>query len=130
MNSLTRVIVVDDDAPVRRALARLLTMAGYAVSTCSSGTDCLEMLRTVHFDCVILDLQMPLMSGFEVLSRLRGLGLHTTVVVMTGFDSPESRKRAASLGVTSYLTKPVARRTLLAAMRAAMAAHPPPLADS
>ena len=111
--------VVDDDADVRVALMRLVSSAGFAVETFASGAELLLVMEDHEPDCVVLDLHMPEMTGFEVQCALAG---HPSVpvVVITGHDTPESRARAFDLGAKAYLRKPVNDEALLAAVGAAI----------
>ena len=90
--------VVDDDADVRVALTRLVSSAGFAVETFASGAEFLHSIRDHEPDCVVLDLHMPEMSGFDVQSALAGGHAAVPVVVITGHDTPESRARALATG--------------------------------
>ncbi|HXX10710.1 MAG TPA: response regulator [Burkholderiales bacterium] len=113
--------IVEDDAEVRVALMRLLSSAGFATQTFASGED---FVRSIDQDdppaCVVLDLHMPGLNGFEVqqtiLVRCPGL----RVVVITGHDTPDARSRALSLGARAYLAKPVDGDALLVAIRGAL----------
>ncbi|HKA36687.1 MAG TPA: response regulator [Thermoanaerobaculia bacterium] len=104
------VAVVDDEESVRRALARLFRSAGLDVETYASGAAFLESLDTHSPDCVLLDLHMPSLNGFDVQARL---GKRVPVIVLTGHDTGESYKRAILAGAAAYLRKPVDDRTLL-----------------
>ena len=108
--------VVDDDADVRVALTRLISSAGFAVETFASGAEFLRSVQDHEPDCVVLDLQMPEMSGFDVQGALACGHPGVPVVVMTGYDTPESRLRAVRLGAKVYLPKPVDDEALLAAI--------------
>jgi len=108
--------VVDDDEDVRVALTRLVSSAGFAVETFASGAEFLRSVRDHEPDCVVLDLHMPEISGFDVQGALASGHPAVPVVVMTGHDTPESRARADELGATAYLCKPVNDDTLLAAI--------------
>jgi FixJ family two-component response regulator len=112
--------VVDDDADVRVALTRLVSSAGFAVETFASGAEFLHSIRDHEPDCVVLDLHMPEMNGFDVQSVLVGGHSSVPVVVITGHDTPESRARAIRLGAKDYLRKPVNDEALLAAIGAAI----------
>ena len=113
--------VVDDDADVRIALMRLVSSAGHAVESFATGAEFLLSIKQRVPDCLILDLQMPGMSGFDVQGALaRNPGVKIPVVVITGHDSADSRKRARDLGAYDYLAKPVEHEALLAAVDAAM----------
>jgi len=114
------IAVVDDDPFVRKALERLLRSAGLSVEAFASGVAFLESADDHQPDCVVLDLHMPEVSGFEVQPRLARAHAGVPVVVITGHDTPESRSRALGGGAKSYLTKPVDDETLLKAIDAAM----------
>ena len=73
-------------------------------------------------DCLVLDLHMPGMSGFEVQAGLAERGCSTPVIVITGYDTPEARSRAFRLGAKAYLGKPVEEATLLSAIATAIGA--------
>ena len=108
--------VVDDDADVRVALTRLVSSAGVAVETFASGAEFLRSVQDHEPDCVVLDLHMPEMSGFEVQGALASGHRAVPVVVMTGHDTSESRARAVQLGARVYLRKPINDEALLAAI--------------
>ncbi len=118
-----RIAVVDDEEPVRKALKRLLRSAGMDVETYASGADFLDAMRTRALDCLVLDLHMPGVNGFEVQSQLAQLGMRLPVVVVTGHDTPESNKRALAGGAAAYLLKPIDDRVLLNAIAAAVSKH-------
>jgi len=104
------------------ALQRLLRSAGLKVKAFSSGATVLEFVRSERPDCIVLDLHMPGVNGFEVQSSLTLAGHRIPVVVITGHDTPEARERALAGGASAYLLKPVDDRMLLAAIDAAIAA--------
>ena len=109
------VAVVDDEQPVRRALQRLLRAAGFDVRLFATGADFMAHLEGV--DCVILDLHLPGMSGFDVQEALAARGADVPVVVLTGNDTPANRARSLANGARAYLSKPVDDETLLHALR-------------
>ena len=108
--------VVDDDADVRVALARLVSSAGFVVETFASGAEFLRSVRDHEPDCVVLDLHMLEMSGFDVQGALSKGHPAVPIVVMTGHDTPESRARAVRMGAKVYLCKPINDEALLAAI--------------
>ena len=125
------VAVVDDEDSVRCALARLLRVADFQVETFSSGAEFLESLARRSPDCVVLDLRMPRLSGFEVQRAIRESGARTPVVLVTADDSTESRERAFEEGAGAWLRKPVDDALLLEAIHAAIQPAPtciPPVA--
>ena len=121
------IAVVDDNMGMRTAHRRLLCSANFDVETFPSGTDFLESLKSHQPDCVLLDLDMPQLDGFAVLSRLADAGIRLPVVIVTGRDSDTNRDRALAGGASAYLRKPVDELALLDAIAAAIA---PPAGSS
>ena len=114
------VALVDDEEPVRRALKRLMVSSGITVDAFASGAEFLDSLATRRPDCLVLDLQMPGLSGFDVQARLAQSDDPPPVVVITGQDTPESRRRVMDGGAAACLRKPVTDRVLLDAIAAAI----------
>ncbi len=111
------VAVVDDDESVRRALARLLKSESIEVKGYGSGTEFLEGVGTTEPHCVILDLHMPDLNGFDVLRHFARMQYQCPVIVMTGHDSPKARAESLALGAVKYLAKPFDAELLVAAIR-------------
>jgi DNA-binding NtrC family response regulator len=101
-----RVLVVDDERPIRFLMEKELPRAGCAVTCAESGEDALERLRTQEFDVVLMDLKMPGIGGLETLRRIRESGVSAEVVVLTGHPDVTSAIEAMKLGAYDYLTKP------------------------
>ena len=115
------IAVIDDEECVRKSVGRLLRAAGMDVKTFASGHEFL--LRSGrHFDCLVLDVHMPLVDGFEVYEHFLRAGIRLPVVVITGHDSPADRERATALGISSYLRKPIDEQVLMDAIAQAVAA--------
>jgi FixJ family two-component response regulator len=114
------IAIVDDEESVRVAMKRLMRSAGLNVETFPSGVEFLAALQTHRPDCVVLDLHMPLITGFEVQSHLAKRQPRVPVVVITGHDTPEARARALEGGAAAYLLKPVDDCMLLDAITAAV----------
>jgi RNA polymerase sigma factor (sigma-70 family) len=120
INVLTpTVYVVDDDDSIRTSLSRLLTAAGIPVRTFPSADDFLERCPANVAGCLLLDLSMPGCSGLELQERLAELDRLLPVVFLTGYGDVPSSVRAMKSGAIDFLTKPVAKRDLLAAIRTA-----------
>ena len=101
------VAVVDDEESVRKALGRLIGAAGFDVQTYASGADFLSAVGSQRPDCIVLDVRMPQMDGFELQLALTRTHDATPVVIITGDDSSECRDRAFRQGARAYLRKPV-----------------------
>jgi FixJ family two-component response regulator len=111
------VAVVDDDAEVRLALTRLLSAAGFATETFASGDEFVQSMGEHPPECVVLDLHMPGLSGFDVQERLAGCHPEVPVVVITA-DTAEAQ--SAEPGARAYLSKPVDGDALLLAIGQAL----------
>ena len=115
------VFVVDDDHSVRRAIDRLLRAEGFGVETFASGEEFLESLADDRTGCVILDVRMPGLSGFEVIERLAARARSLPVILVTGHGDASMEMSAKGLGCAAFLSKPVECDALVAAVRGAMA---------
>ena len=113
-----RVLVVDDDEALRRALARALRLEGYDVELAVDGADALERLGTTHPDVVVLDVLMPVLDGLAVCRFLRERGAGPPVLLLTARDAVSDRVLGLDAGADDYLTKPFALEELLARVRA------------
>ena len=114
------VAIVDDEDAVRRALERLLRSAGFVPKAFASGAAFLQSLDGARPDCVVLDLHMPNVTGFDVQDRMSQSGIRIPIIVITGHDSAESRERVRALGAAAYLRKPVGAKLLLEAIERAL----------
>ncbi len=101
-----KIAIVDDDQSVRKALARVLTADEIETSIFSSGAEFLASLAEQIPDCLMLDLQMPGMNGFEVQQALKDAGLATPVIAITGNDDSHIRKQTLDAGALACLIKP------------------------
>jgi FixJ family two-component response regulator len=116
-----RIATVDDEAPVRVALARLLRLASYEVTGFESGEAFLASLATSCPDCVIVDIHMPGLNGFEVRERLRAGHADLPLVFISASDDAALDDAARAAGAVSLLRKPFSSDQLLAAVAAALA---------
>jgi FixJ family two-component response regulator len=110
------VAVVEDDHSVNHAICRLLSAAGFEVRAFESG-EALLMDETVRdHRCLILDAELPGMSGFQVYRKLQLSGLRVPFVVVTAHDDAEHRAEASSLGAAAYFSKPFSSAAFLSAV--------------
>lgn len=114
------VALVDDEAPVRVALGRLLRLADYAVLPFASGEEFLDSLAVRVPDCVLLDVHMPGLTGLQVQARLRASALGLPVVFITASDDAEVVRNALDAGGLCVLRKPFSNEVLLDAVGAAL----------
>lgn len=112
------ILVVDDDAPIRRMLDRTLSAEGYAVVTAVDGGEALAAVERSIPDLLVLDVGLPGVDGLAVSRRLRAKGLSVPVLLLTARDSVPDRVAGLDAGADDYLVKPFATEELLARVRA------------
>jgi FixJ family two-component response regulator len=116
------IAIVDDDASVRRALHRVVESAGYAAETFASGREFLEWLPRGRAACLVLDVHMNEMSGFEVQQRLA-----VPVIFITSYDDDSTRNRIKESGAAGHLWKPFGEAAVLDAIRRAVGGERDPI---
>lgn len=126
------VYLVDDDESVRRALQRLLRSAGFEVKAFSSAE---EFLQSENLDvraCIVLDIRMPGLTGFDLQEKLASKGIRMPVINVSAFDDAETRERARKLGAVAFFRKPVDGQALIDAIHWAtgVTKYNPTLTDS
>ena len=112
------ILLVDDSLSVRKFIGRMLETAGYQVQTAADGEEGLRKATATPYRLIITDLEMPKMNGYELIQALRETPRTqmTPIVVMTTRAGEKHKQMAQSLGVASYLTKPVEERALIRAI--------------
>jgi two-component system, OmpR family, response regulator MprA len=115
-----KILVVDDERAVRESLRRALELEGYEIELAGDGIEALATLGRdePQPDAVILDVLMPGVDGLEVCRRLRAIGNHVPVLMLTARDEVENRVAGLDAGADDYVTKPFALEELLARVRA------------
>src|ERR1700677_3131247 len=113
-----RLLVVDDDPSVREALALVLDLNGFDVTTAEDGREAIRTLSVAPPDTVILDVLMPGLDGLEVCRRIRATGDRTPVLMLTARTEASERVAGLEAGADDYLAKPFAHEELIARLRA------------
>lgn len=126
-----RILVVEDRLSVRTMIADYLSQHQYTVSAASNGQEALLLCQNQEFDCVLLDLMMPVMDGAEFLRRLRSISTVPVLVISAKIEERD-KIEALELGADEYVSKPISMREILARMqalirRASLAYPQPPL---
>jgi FixJ family two-component response regulator len=118
---MTEVIgVVDDDASILRAVQRLLGSLGFTVKTFPSGEDLLASACLEHIHCLVLDVHLGGLSGFELQERLSEVPAPIPIIFITAHDDPPTRERARRAGAVEYLRKPFDEHALIGAIDKAL----------
>jgi FixJ family two-component response regulator len=117
------VVVIDDDASLRRSLSNLLGSVGFHVETFISAESFLESPHQERTGCLVLDLRMPGMSGLDLLRHLAATGSLVPTIVLTAHGNDEARRECLEAGAFAFLEKPFRSATLLDAVRRALGAR-------
>lgn len=117
---MSRILVIDDDDPVRQSMERMLRTAGYTVQSAATGEEGLALARGGAFDVILSDMRMPGMSGLDVLRQLREQRVDSSFIIMTGFGTVDSAVESMKLGALDFVQKPFFRDELLMRVRAAV----------
>ena len=120
------VLLVDDDASIRRMLERTLAAEGYDVAAVSDGGAAMAAVERSVPDAIVLDVAMPGLDGLSVTRRLRGKGLAVPILLLTARDALEERVAGLDAGADDYLVKPFEARELAARLRALLRRNRPP----
>ncbi len=113
-----RILVVDDEMPMRVALVECLQSEGYRVRAASDGEEALEVIFAEEFDLVLLDVMMPKIDGFAVCAEMRKRGAEVPVLMLTARGMVDDRVKGLDSGADDYLVKPFSLKELLARVRA------------
>ena len=112
-----RILLAEDEKSLNRVITRRLGWEGYQVDTCFDGQEALDFIDVYSYDIIILDVMMPRVDGFEVLTRMREKGNDTPVLFLTARDSLEDKVQGLDLGADDYLVKPFEFEELMARLR-------------
>jgi two-component system KDP operon response regulator KdpE len=119
-NPPIRVLLVDDEPSIRRALRTSLGEMGFHTTEASRGEEALHLVQTQTFDVVLLDVNMPGMGGMKTLTRLRAIAPRLPILMLTVVDGEEEKVEALESGADDYITKPFSVRECVARMRSAV----------
>jgi two-component system copper resistance phosphate regulon response regulator CusR len=119
-----RILIVEDERKIAAFLRKGLSENGFVVDVAGQGDDGLHLARTVAYDLVILDVMLPDLDGWSVLTALRQEGKQTPVLYLTARDSVNDRVKGLELGADDYLVKPFAFSELLARVRSVLRRGP------
>jgi len=111
---MLKVLIADDELPIRQLLETNLMLEGYETYTAKNGREALEAIKTVSPDVVLLDVMMPVMDGLEVLQYVAEAGLDVRVILITAKVHDDDRLVGWELGCNEYITKPFDLDELLA----------------
>lgn len=117
---MPKILIVEDDVGLSKMVRDWLTFEHHMVETANNGRDGLERLQVYEYDLVILDWELPEMTGVEILRELRGRGVSTPVLMLTGKSSVNDKEEGLDAGADDYLTKPFHMKELSARVRSVL----------
>jgi FixJ family two-component response regulator len=120
LSQIRLLSVVDDDASVRKATGRLIKSLGFTVDVFASGEEFLLFGRPRVTSCLVLDVQMPGMSGLQLQSHLAAAGYRIPIIFITAYPDARSRTQALAAGAVDFLNKPFGEEALLSGIRSAL----------
>ena len=115
-----RILLIEDEKELARALAKMLSKEDYDVDTVHDGADGLNFASTGMYDLILLDVIMPKMNGFEVLSEIRRRKLNTPVIMLTALSDESNKVQGLDIGADDYISKPFSFPELSARIRAVL----------
>lgn len=115
-----RVLLVDDEPSIRRALRTPLNEMGFVTIEASRGEEAVQLMQSQSFDVVLLDINMPGMGGMKTLAKLRSMAPRLPILMLTVVDGEEEKVEALECGADDYITKPFSIRECVARMRSAV----------
>lgn len=114
-----KLLIVDDEKDLNNVISKRLKRCGYSVDSCFNGMDALDFVYATDYDCIILDIMMPVMDGYEFLTKMRQRQDQTPIIFLTAKDGLQDKVSGLDLGADDYLVKPFEFDELLARIRVA-----------
>lgn len=120
MSEAARLLIVDDEPALRKALRTSLLASGFEVSEARNGEEALAILREVSVDVVLLDINMPGLTGIDVCRKIRSLSQKTGIIMVTVREAEEDKVQALEAGADDFITKPYKLREMVARLHAVL----------
>ena len=109
-----RLLIVEDDAEVSQRIEAACALAGFNCHVAETGAEALEMTQIYEYAAIVLDIRLPDICGFEIISRLRAINNNTPILMLSGLSATEDKVKSLTMGADDYITKPFSKSELLA----------------
>lgn len=119
-----KILIAEDELQVRKIVAKRLKQEGFVVDTAKDGGICLNLINIYEYDCIILDIMLPVIDGISILKSLRAKKINTPILLLTAKSSVGDRVKGLDLGADDYLTKPFSFDELVARVRVLLRREP------
>ncbi len=113
-----RVLLIEDDSTMAKSIELILSAEGFNTYTTDMGEEGLDLGKLYDYDIIVLDLNLPDISGYEVLRKLRTARIDTPILILSGLAAPDNKVKGLGFGADDYLTKPFHREELIARIHA------------
>ena len=113
-----RVLLIEDDSTMAKSIELILSAEGFNTYTTDMGEEGLDLGKLYDYDIIVLDLNLPDISGYEVLRKLRTARVDTPILILSGLAAPDNKVKGLGFGADDYLTKPFHREELIARIHA------------
>ena len=113
-----KILLADDVEELAEAVGEMLELNDYEVDIANNGKEALDRIKGNEYDCIILDVMMPIMDGFETVKQIRKLNIKTPIILLTAKSLVDDKVEGLDLGANDYITKPFEKKELLARIRA------------
>lgn len=113
-----KILIAEDEKELAKAIKIILEYSNYEVTVTNNGLEALQKTEEENFNCIILDIMMPVMNGLEALKEMRANGTNTPIILLTAKSQVDDKVEGLDAGANDYLTKPFNKDELLARIRA------------
>ena len=118
MESKEKILIAEDEKQLAKAVKTILEYSHYEVTVANNGLEAVKQTKEEHYNCIILDIMMPVMNGIDALKEMRKNGISTPIILLTAKSQVEDKIEGLDAGANDYLTKPFNKDELLARIRA------------
>ena len=115
---MAKVLIVDDEQPIRRTLKEILEFEKFKVEEASDGLECLVQLKKTQYDVILMDIKMPVMDGYEATREIRKTHAQLPILAMTANAIDEQLQKCLDVGMNDWITKPIDEHSLVAKIKA------------